>query len=102
MTQLSFKMSAFLLHTPPLSVISSDQEKPVSNVVFSSASVQFFLEIVELFRAFFGGGDPESLLFVVVEVGGVAGTLALRNEGGLDLKQNETNSIIYFFLIENI
>lgn len=45
----------------------------------------FSLEVVELLGAFLRGRDPKGFLLVVVEVGGVPGTLALRDKGSFNL-----------------
>lgn len=50
----------------------------------------FSLEVVELLGAFLRGRDPKGFLLVVVEVGGVPGTLALRDKGSFNLKKITT------------
>ncbi len=48
------------------------------------------LEITELLGALLRVGDPQRLLFVVVEVASVAGALALGDERSFDLKRGRT------------
>ena len=56
---------------------------------FFLAKVVFYssLEIIELLCTLLGGGNSEGLLLVVVKVGGVPGSLALRDEGRLNLNK---------------
>lgn len=43
-------------------------------------------EVAELLRTLLGGGDPDDLFFVVVEVAGVPRAFALRDEWGFHLR----------------
>ena len=65
----------------------------VVQLYFLELVVFSFLEIVKLLGALFCGRDSESLFLVVVKVGCVAGTLALRDERGFNLKYR----ILIFF-----
>ena len=60
---------------------------PLEVLRLKSRSFPFSSEITELFSTLFRGGDSQGFLFVVVKVARVAGTLALRDERRLDLKE---------------
>ena len=60
---------------------------PLEVLRLKTRSFPFSSEITELFSTLFRGGDSQGFLFVVVKVARVAGTLALRDERRLDLKE---------------
>ena len=62
-----------------------------------AAAQSLWLKVIELLLTLLGGRDPERLLLVVVEVGGVSGCLHLWYERRLNLKIrkiNDASSII--------
>ena len=61
--------------------------------------VEVVLKVGELLGAFFRGRDTKGLFFVIVKVAGVAGSLALGDEVGLNLEQQQTQNYKHVFFL---